>query len=331
VSPPQGKAVTAAEVAARLRTETRVLVLTHEAPDGDALGCVSAFLLMADRLGIECRAYIPGTPTIPDEYLFLPKLDAILRGAPPNVDAETTVYMLDCASLMRSNGHQIPEGAVRVNIDHHQDNPGYGEFNLIDPTAPSTTAILYEVFRAGDLALDAEIATALYVGLVTDTGRFQYSNTNPLAHRMAAELQEAGLDVNAVYREVYENTPLPKLMLLQRALCHLEIRLGGALVLSWLGPEDFTQTGAHEGHGEGIIDTLRRIQGVRVAALIKERQSLESAECKVSLRSTDGSVNVAAVAKKQGGGGHIRAAGFTCEGTVRSLMDWIENEVRASL
>lgn len=331
MSSPQGRAVSAAEVAARLLTETRVLVLTHEAPDGDALGCVSAFLLMADRLGIECQAYIPGTSTIPDEYLFLPKLDGILRGTPPDVDAGTTVYMLDCASLMRSNGHQIPEGAVRVNIDHHQDNPGYGEFNLIDPAAASTTAILYEVFKAGTLAVDAQIATALYVGLVTDTGRFQYSNTNPIAHRMAAELQEAGLDVSAVYREVYENTPLPKLMLLQRALCHMEIRLGGALVLSWLGPDDFTQTGAHEGHGEGIIDTLRRIQGVRVAALIKERRSPERTDCKVSLRSTDGRVNVAALAKKQGGGGHIRAAGFSCDETVASLMDWIENEVRASL
>ncbi len=327
----QGRVVTAAEIATRLRTEERVLVLTHEAPDGDALGCVSAFRSMADRLGIACEAYIPGTSTFPDEYLFLPKLDGVLRGMPPQVSPETTVYLLDCASLLRSNGDQIPEGAVRVNIDHHQDNPGYGELNLIDPTAASTTVILYEVFKALDLVLDTEIATALYVGLVTDTGRFQYSNTNPLAHRMAAELQEAGVDINAVYREVYETTPLPKLMLLERALCHLEIRLGGALVLSWLGSDDYLQTGAHEGHGEGIIDTLRRIQGVKVAALIKERRSPEHADCKVSLRSTDGRVNVAALAKKQGGGGHIRAAGFNCDETVASLMDWIENEVRASL
>ena len=326
-----GKAITAAEVAARLRSETRVLVLTHESPDGDALGCVSAFRLMAEQLGTECQAYIPGSSTFPDEYLFLPKLDGVLRGAPPHVDEQTTVYMLDCASLLRSNADQIPEGAVRVNIDHHQDNPGYGEFNLIDPTAASTTAILFDVFKAGGLKIDADIATALYVGLVTDTGRFQYSNTNPFAHCMAAELQEAGVDVNTVYRQVYESTPLPKLMLLQRALCHMEIRLGGALVLSWLGPDDYTQTGAHEGHGEGIIDTLRRIQGVKVAALIKERRSPEHTDCKVSLRSTDGKVNVAALANKQGGGGHVRAAGFSCDQTVASLMDWVENEVRASL
>ena len=328
---PPARMVTPVDVAARLRAETRALAITHEAPDGDALGCVSAFLQMAELLGVDCRAYVPGTSTFPDEYLFLPKLDGVLRGNPPEVDPGTTVYMLDCASLMRSNGHQMAEGAPRVNIDHHQDNPAYGELNLLDPGAPSTTAILYEVFKAGEFAVDVDVATALYVGLVTDTGRFQYSNTTASAHLMAAELQGIGLDVNAVYREVYESTPLPKLMLLQKALCHLETRLGGALALSWLGPSDFADANAHEGHAEGIIDILRTIQGVRVAALIKERSSSEHADCKVSLRSTDGSVNVAAMANKRGGGGHVRAAGFSCDAGIASIMDWVENEVRATL
>jgi phosphoesterase RecJ-like protein len=323
--------VTLAAVAARLMAEKRALVVTHEAPDGDALGCVTAFMLMADRLGVECRAYIPGTGSFPDEYLFLPCLERIARGDPPQVEAGTTVYMLDCASLMRSNGHQMPEGAVRVNIDHHQDNPAYGDYNLVDPAAASTTAILYEIFKAGGFPIDAEIATSLYVGLVTDTGRFQFSNTNPAAHRIAAELQEAGTQVDEVYRHVYESTPLPKLMLLARALCHLESRLGGALVVSWLGPDDFVKTGAHDGHAEGIIDTLRRIQGARVAVLVKERSGPGGTECKVSLRSTDGTVNVAALAQKRGGGGHVRAAGVTCPGDVESVVEWVEDEVRAAL
>lgn len=326
-----GRAVTHSEVAVRLRSEKRVLAVTHEAPDGDALGCVCAFLLMTDHLGIDSTAYIPGTGPFPDEYRFLPALERIARGDPPSVRPDTTVYMLDCASLMRSNGHQMPGGAVRVNIDHHQDNPGYGELNLLDAEAASTTAILYEVFNAGDMPVDAQIATALYVGLVTDTGRFQYSNTNPAAHRIAAELQEAGVDVNDVYRKVYESTPLPKLMLLGRALNHLEVRLDGALAVSWLGPEDFRQTGAHEGHAEGIIDTLRCIEGVRVAALVRERSRPEGPECKVSLRSTDGTVDVAALAGKLGGGGHVRAAGATCSGDTKSVLTWITNEVRAAL
>ncbi|MFH1833646.1 MAG: DHHA1 domain-containing protein, partial [bacterium] len=131
----------------------------------------------------------------------------------------------------------------------------------------------------------------------------------------------------SVYRHVYESTPLPKLLLLHRALGHLEVRLGGALVVSWLGNDDFLQAGADEGHAEGIIDELRRIQGVRVAALVRERPAGGKTQTKVSLRSTDGDVNVASVAHKRGGGGHLRAAGFTSEEDMQSVAAWIEDEV----
>ncbi len=320
-------AATVAEVAARLGKETRILAMSHEAPDGDALGCVSAVLLMAERLGIQCRAYIPGRAAFPPEYMFLPRLELVERGSPPSLESGTTVYLLDCASLLRSNSDGFGVDVKRVNIDHHQDNPGYGEFNLLDPAAPSTTAILHEVFKTGGFPVDAEVATALYVGLVTDTGRFQYSNTTPTAHLMAAELQVAGVDVNRVYRHLYESTPLPKLLLLSRALDHLEVRLGGDLVVSWLGSGDFARAEADEGHAEGIIDSLREIQGARVAVLVREKRSEGSLESKVSLRSTDGAVNVATIAQKQGGGGHVRAAGFTSADDVATVVEWIETEI----
>jgi phosphoesterase RecJ-like protein len=169
------------------------------------------------------------------------------------------------------------------------------------------------------------------VGLVTDTGRFQYSNTTPAAHVLAAEFQTAGVDVHCVYRHVYESTPLPKLLLLARALDHLEVRLGGDLIVSWLGSEDFARAEAGEGHAEGIIDSLREIQGARVAVVVRERRSEGRPESKVSLRSTDGAVNVAAIAQKQGGGGHVRAAGFTSNDGVPTVVAWIEGEVRAQL
>jgi bifunctional oligoribonuclease and PAP phosphatase NrnA len=319
--------VTVSEVAERLRGETRLLAVSHEAPDGDALGCVVALLSVAKGLGIECRGYIPGSTSFPPEYSFLPRLDDILRGQPPELQPGTTVYLLDCASLLRSGSEAFAGDAKRVNIDHHPDNPGYGELNLLDSSAPSTTAILYDVFKAGGYEIDTDVALALYVGLVTDTGRFQYSNTTPGAHRMTAELQESGLDVNLVYRELYEKTPLPKLLLLERALCHLEVRLGGALVVSWLGKDDFVQTGADEPHAEGIIDTIRRIQGVRVAVLAKERSRDGIPETKVSLRSTDGTIDVSAIAHKRAGGGHVRAAGFTSQESWQPVINWVEQEV----
>lgn len=319
------------EIAERLRAEKQVLAISHEAPDGDALGCLSAFALVCDRLGIACTPYIPGESRFPPEYLFLRGLEGVVRGEAPSVGPGVSVYFFDCASLLRTNSGEFPPGVTRINIDHHQDNPGYGDINLIDPSAPSTTAILYEVLRAGDIPIDAQVATALYVGLVTDTGRFQYSNTTPGAHRMAAELQEAGVDVASVYRHVYESTPLPKLLLLERALGNLEVRLGGALVVSWLCNEDFARAGADEGHAEGLIDTLRRIHGVQVAVLLRERRRGELVETKASLRSTDGSLDVAALANEKGGGGHVRAAGFTTAEDIPTVLAWIERRVEASL
>jgi phosphoesterase RecJ-like protein len=325
------RAVTAAELAARLRKEQRVLAVSHEAPDGDALGCLSSFLVLCGRLGVRCDAYIPGESGIPPEYSFLPRVAEILRGHVPVSAPETTVYFFDCGSLLRSNSHGFSKAAVQVNVDHHQDNPGYGDLNLLDPKAPSTSALIHEVLKAGNLPLDEEIALGLYVGLVTDTGRFQYSNTTPGAHRMAADLQEAGVDVGEVYRRVYESRPLPKMLLLERALGHMEVRLGGALVVSWLGNADFLHAGADEGHAEGLIDTLRCIEGVQVAALVRERVRDGAVETKVSLRSTDGSVDVGAMAASQGGGGHARAAGFTSAEDLPSVLSWIEGRVKAAL
>ncbi len=327
----RGPIVTAAQVAERLRGESLVLGVSHEAPDGDALGCLSAFLLLCEQLGVACTAFIPGTSALPPEYAFLSRVSQIVRGEMPAVPSNASVYYFDCASLMRCESGPFSGEVTRVNIDHHQDNPCYADLNLLDAEAPSSTAMLYEVCKAGGFAVGADMATALYVGLVTDTGRFQYSNTTPAAHRMAAELQELGLDVAGVYRQVYESTPLPKLRLLGKAMAHLEVRLGGALVTSWLGNDDFAEADADEGHAEGIIDSLRRIKGVKVAAIARARSRNGTPETKVSLRSTDGSIDVAALAAKQGGGGHVRAAGFTSGEALQPVLEWIERQVEARL
>lgn len=319
------------DVAKRLQAERQVLGVTHEAPDGDALGSLVALLLMCERLGVRSTGYVPGEAAFPEEYTFLPGLVTVVRGDPPALAEGTTVYFLDCASSLRGDAGGFAKGSFCVNIDHHQDNPGFGDVNLVLPDASSTTAILYEVFKVGALPLDEAMATALYLGLVTDTGRFQYSNTTATAHRMAAELQDMGCDVAAVYRQVYESVPLPKMMLLQCMISRMESRLGGALVVSWLGDADLKEAGAHEGHTEGLIDTLRCLKGARVAALARERKRGAALEAKVSLRSTDGTVDVAELAHQRGGGGHTRAAGFTSNDTVTSILSWIEDALRGKL
>lgn len=323
--------VTHAEVAARLRGEQRIIIMAHENPDGDAIGCVVALMLMADRLGVTYDAYLPGETPIPDEYRFLPGIDTILRGPFPPVDTDTTAYIMDCASAARLDLESLRCAGACLNLDHHPDNTAFGTHDLLDRAAASTTQILYEVFKAGGFPIDAEVGTALYVGLVTDTGRFQYSNTTPAAHRMAASLQEAGVDVNAVYRAVYETLPLVKVQLLQRVLARLQMRLGGRLALSWLDACDFAQLAADESHTEGIIDSLRTIAGVRVAALLRERPRDGATEYKVSLRATDGVTDVASIAHLQGGGGHIQAAGYTTDQQLDVALDWIEAQVRLRL
>jgi phosphoesterase RecJ-like protein len=308
-----------------------VLVVSHESPDGDALGCLSAFALMCERLGVPYITYIPGEAAFPVEYEFLPRLRDVVRGAIPTVGPETTVYTLDCASRARGGCQRFGEGVTLVTIDHHQDNPGDADLNLLDAAAASTTAILYDIFRAGRFPIDVQIAAALYVGLLTDTGRFQYSNTNPAAHRMAAELQEVGLDVAAIARQVYESVPLPKLRLLGRALDHLEMQEGGRLIMSWLDEEDFVASGAEDAHAEGIIDTLRQAKGASVAVLARRRLRTGEGKTKVSLRSMDGAVDVAAVAHLKGGGGHKQAAGFTTDGDVLEVLRWAERQLKTLL
>ncbi|MCZ7661902.1 MAG: bifunctional oligoribonuclease/PAP phosphatase NrnA [Thermoleophilia bacterium] len=323
--------ITHAEVAARLRSERQMVIMAHENPDGDALGCVVALALMAQNLGIPHCIYLPGRAPLPAEYTFLPGLDRALRGPMPKMEATTTAYVLDCATANRLDVEGLRCAGACINIDHHHDNTRFGTLNLLDFEAASATQILFDIFMSGNLPIDARIATALYVGLTTDTGRFQYSNTTPAAHRMAARLQEMGADVAAVAHEIYESMALSKVLLIRRALERMQLHLDGGLAVSWLTAEDFAEAGADESQTEGVIDSLRMIKGVRVAALLRERLNGARGEYKGSLRSTDGSIDVSAVAHQRGGGGHLQAAGFTAAGPLEDLLEWLVREVGTRL
>ena len=157
-----------------------------------------------------------------------------------------------------------------VNIDHHHDNTRFGTINHVDASASSTAEIVWDLMQGLGVALTPAVAEALYVGLVTDTGRFMYENTGPRSHVMAADLIEAGVDVHAVYRRLYEGVPEPKLALLTRALAAVERYDGGRLTLTRLTREDFAATGAKESFTEGIIDHLRSVEGTKVAAIARE-------------------------------------------------------------
>ncbi|MEY2440955.1 MAG: bifunctional oligoribonuclease and phosphatase NrnA [bacterium] len=312
-----------------LRDGHRFVLVTHENPDGDALGSLVAMQAVLRALGKDSVMYIARDEfPLPYEYAFF-EFDELISEVPEDV-AQRTIVFLDCGNFDR-NAVEVGRAPI-VNLDHHHDNTRFGTINHVVPEASSTAEIVWDLMRGLDVALTPPIAEALYVGLVTDTGRFMYENTGPRAHVMAAKLIEAGVDVHEVYRRLYEGVPEPKLALLTRALAAVERFDGGQLTLARLVREDFEATGAEESFTEGIIDHLRSVQGTKVAALARELTGDDRRGCsKVSLRATDGAVDVSVIARAQGGGGHRQAAGFATEMQRDELVAFLRAAVAAQL
>jgi phosphoesterase RecJ-like protein len=315
-------------VLAALRGHERFLVTSHENPDGDALGSLLAAHLALTELGKDSLMVMTGQAALPAEYRFLGLVDRGLLREPPADEAERVLVTLDCANATRIADPSLLERAqLSINIDHHHDNTQFADVNLVVPEASSTGEMLADILRALDLALRKEIAEALYVALVTDTGRFQYTNTTPKALRLAADLVEAGADVHKVFQGVYETVQFAKLKLLARALDRAQVFDGGRIVVSYLLRTDFADVGAEEPYSEGIIDYLRAVEGAELAALIREPPRDGSPQRKVSLRSSVDELDVSALARAFGGGGHRQAAGFGTDLSIAEITDRIVSDV----
>jgi phosphoesterase RecJ-like protein len=326
-SPPQTTPQTDLQpVADAIRSHDRFVVVTHENPDGDALGSVLAMDLALDQLGKDGMMYLSGTTPLPPEYAFMPLGE--LRREPPQDADDRVVLALDCANERRlgPDVQWAKSAPLVVNVDHHHDNTRFGRINVIVPDASSTGEILRDLFRLLEVRLTPAIAEALYIALVTDTGRFQYANTTPKALRLAAELIEAGANFHRVFQDVYENVAFAKLKLVARALERAKVYEGGRLVVSYLKRRDFADAGAEEPFAEGIIDYLRGVEGAELAALIREPPTANGPARRVSLRTTAEDLDVSAIARKSGGGGHRMAAGFSSERSVSEITDFIRRE-----
>ena len=310
------------QVVDEIRSGDRFLLTTHENPDGDALGSLLAMHQILGTLGKDSVMFLAAKEfPLPVEYRFLP-LEEVFHEPPADLPDRTVIF-LDCGNIDRMPVEWLQDGGTKVlNIDHHHDNTRFGDVNLVDVEASSTAEIVYEL--AGQLAVDLsiEIANALYVGLVTDTGKFMYENTDARSHRMAAALVEAGVEVNDVYRRLYEHAPLEKLTLLARALEKIGTHCEGRLAITYISAADYEATGAAEVLTEGIIDHVRTIDGTRVAAVVRDTPNGRAAR-KVSLRSTDGAVDVSEIAREQSGGGHRRAAGFSTDLEYTEIVEFL--------
>ncbi len=315
-------------VTEELRSADRFLLTTHENPDGDALGSLLALHSVLGQLGKDSVMYLAAKEfPLPVEYRFLP-LAEVFHDPPADVVDRTLVF-LDCGNIDRTPEGFLRDPAARsVNIDHHHDNTRFGTINLIDVEVSSTAEIVHRLARELGADITPEVAGALYVGLVTDTGRFSYENTAAATHRTAAELIEAGVDVGDTYRRLYERIPLEKLRLVARAIDKIQRLDECKLAVTYVSAGDYEDTGSSEILTEGIIDHVRALEGTRVAAVVRDRGEAAGTARKVSLRSTDGDTDVSAIARSHGGGGHPRAAGFSTDLSYEEIVEALCAELK---
>jgi phosphoesterase RecJ-like protein len=331
LSSDNGSVSTRRQVLDEIRGADKFLLTTHEKPDGDAVGSLAAMQGVLAALGKDALALLPAEELpLPYEYRFL-HLDGLVTEPPADV-CERVLVFLDCGNIDRTPADDLKrEGGHIVNVDHHHDNTRFGTINHVDPSASCTAEMVWDLMKGLGVEVTPAIGEALYVGLVTDTGRFMYENTGPRAHEMAAELLAGGVDAHAIYRRLYEGVPQGKLELLARGLTALRRYDGGLLTLTHLTVEDYRSTGADESYSEGVVDHLRSLEGTAVAGLVRDLLSNGGSSRKVSLRATDDRVDVSQIARAMGGGGHRRAAGFSTELPFEELVEVLRRELAQQL
>lgn len=322
-----------AEILQRLREDEKFLLTTHENPDGDALGSLVGMNAILQSLGKDSVMFMRETEfPLPYEYRYLLAEDGAIHYAPEDLSERTVVY-LDCGSFERMNVDFLKSDELTlINIDHHHDNTLFGDLNMVESTRSSTAEMVYTIAKELGVGIDPRMADALYVGLVTDTGRFMYQNTTPEAHDMAAELLRSGVDVHEAYTRLYEGQPAGKVELLGRALSRLQRFDDGLLAIVDLTKTDFDETDSEETYTEGIVDFARSIEGTVVGAMYRELTG-EGREhlAKLSLRSSDQRVDVSAIARSFSGGGHRQAAGATTDKSLEEAIELIRAAIHEQL
>jgi phosphoesterase RecJ-like protein len=314
-----------------LRSHDKFLLTTHERPDGDAVGSLSAMQGVLTAIGKDALAFLaPDELPLPYEYRFIEPAGLVTE-PPGDLDGRVLVF-LDCGNIDRTSADVLKrDGAHIINIDHHHDNTRFGTIDYVDPASSCTAEMVWDLMGALGVTLTQPIAEALYVGLVTDTGRFMYENTGARAHRMAADLIQQGIDAHAIYRRLYEGVPQGKLDLLARGLTNVERFDDGLLTLTHLTADDYRDAGADESYSEGVVDHLRAVEGTAVAGLVRDQLSNGGFKRKVSLRATDDRVDVSRIARAGGGGGHRRAAGFSTDLEFAELVEFLRAQVASQL
>ena len=303
------------EIGRVLREHQSFAVLSHVRPDGDALGSQLALALSLQQLGKDVRIW--NENGMLEKYSFLPR--AQLMSKPPSVPEDVDVAIaLDTAIQNRLGTafEAVRSAKMWINIDHHPSNPGYGDLVYINPIAPATGEILFELIQTERLPFDREIAENLYAAISTDTGSFQYPNTTARTFEIASQLVGAGVDVGRISQQLYENYPRRRIELLRELLGTMRFEGGGRVASFSLSLKTASKLGVLPEDNEGLIDHIRAIHGVVVAVFFEE---LVEGKVRVSMRSKSETADVCAICQKFGGGGHTLAAGARVRGTLAEV------------
>jgi phosphoesterase RecJ-like protein len=312
-----------AAVCARMRQREDLAVAVHSKPDIDCLASAVAMIDLLGQLGSKATFHLDPSEPLPRSGFFL-EAESIVRELPP---AGQTIYVMDTGSFARMALPVDRWDGVVVNIDHHQDNARFGDLVLVRGDASSTAEIVCDLARALDLKPALHAVTALYAGISFDTGHFRHQNTSAHTFECAAWLVAAGAQPTQIYAEMYEHRSLAGLKLWARAAGGSVAVAGGRALIATLTRADYAACGADENETELIVESLRAIDGVEVAALVKEQTS--GSRVRVSLRSEG--VDVSAVAALRGGGGHRLAAGFSSDDSPEEVTEWLSSELAERL
>jgi phosphoesterase RecJ-like protein len=294
------------------------VLTSHARPDGDAIGSVLGCAEILRSMGKQAEIVLPhGVPLI---YRPLPFADRVVQSSRVNGKYEAAI-LLECESVQRT-ALQGLEGRFLINIDHHQSGRPFANLNWIDPSACATAEMIYRLGRAANVLITPEIATCLYTAVLTDTGSFCYGGTNARTFALAQELVQCGADPVQIAQNVYFRRPVSKVRLMGVALSSLHIEEN----LAWISVtrEEIERCGATDEDCEGLVNYALTVEDVEVALFFRETQDRR---WRVSLRSK-GAVNVATVAERFGGGGHVCASGCSLDGPLSVAVERVIAQLR---
>jgi phosphoesterase RecJ-like protein len=319
----QPTTATTEEVVAELRKRSAFVMVSHVKPDGDTLGAGLALGLALKQLGK--RVHYFQQDAVPRNLRFLPDTEFVARELPADLPKDALWVFGDMSDTARA-GEFLPKIKREniLDIDHHLGNSHFGAFNYVLPHECSTGTCVMHLLRALKVEIDAKIATCLLTTIMTDTGGFMHSNTTPEVLLLAAELMNLGADKEQITEEIFANKRLAALKLLGRALNESRLGHDGRYIFSYVDEPMLAECEADGEDTEEIVNHLRSVDGVEVAALFKAYDG----DIRVSLRSS-GRINVQAAAARLGGGGHFRASGLTFIGPLNEAFKAVEDALIA--